>query len=149
MVKAFISAVIFCSVCFIGIFINKHKKQRLAFYRDYRNYLLLASESVRTVKDSKSEINKKVSASLGADFNKFLDDSVLPRYIGNGEGREISDFFKRFGTADLQATLEALSRESVRIDEKLTECEGDVKNKGGMIMKLCILGGIAMVILII
>lgn len=149
MVKAFMSAVIFCSMCFIGIFINKHKKQRLAFYKDYRNYLLLANESVRTVKDSKSEINKKVSASLGADFNKFLDDSVLPRYIGNKEGNEIKDFFERFGTADFQATLEALSRESVRIDGKLFECEEDVKNKGGMIMKLCILGGIAIVILII
>lgn len=149
MVKAFISAVIFCSVCFIGIFINRHKKQRLAFYKDYRKYLLLASESVRTVKDSKGEINKKVSASLGADFNRFLDDFVLPCYIGNGEGKEINDFFEKFGTTDFQATLEALSRESVRIDEKLTECEGDVKNKGGMIMKLCILGGIAIVILII
>lgn len=149
MVKAFISAVIFCSVCFIGIFINKHKKQRLTFYKEYLKYLLFANESVRTVKESKSEINQKAASLLGTDFNSFLSDSVIPRYIGNEEGKEIRDFFEKFGTTDFQSTLEALSRETVRIEEKLTECEKDIKNKGGMIMKLCILGGIAIVVLIV
>lgn len=149
MVKSFTSAIAFCSVCFIGIIINKHKKQRLVFYRDYQKYLLLAFEAVRSVKGSKSDINQRISSSLGVDFNKYLTDSVLPRYIASDEGKEIKDFFDNFGTSDYQATIETISRERVRVDEVISGCESDIKNKGGMIMKLCILGGIAIVILII
>ncbi len=149
MVKAITSAIAFCSVCFIGIFINKRKKQRLAFYKDYQKYLLLAFETVRSVKGSKNDINQRISSSLGADFNKYLNDSVLPRYIGNNEGNDIKDFFDKFGASDYQATIDTISRERLRIDEVVMGCETDVKNKGGMIMKLCILGGIAIVILII
>lgn len=149
MIKGFILAVVFCSVCMVGVLINKNKKKRLEFFKDFQTYLNFADDGIRNVRLPKTEINRKVSPSIHGDFQNFLNDSSIPKYINDIEKNELNSFFSKFGELDLDCTLEAVSSEKIKAGVKVDECEKDLKNKGGMIIKLCILGGIALVILLI
>lgn len=149
MVKSIIIAIIFISVCMVGVLINKNKKKRLEFFKDFQNYLNFADDGIRNVRKAKAEINKDVSRLVRRDFQEYLTVGQIPKYIKSDEKNELDDFFSRFGQSDLECTLSLVSDEKIKVGVKVDECEKDLKTKGGMITKLCILGGIALVILLV
>ena len=56
MIKGFISAVVFISACMIGVFINKNKKQRAIFYKDFLDYITIAIDSIKSSMKIKKDI---------------------------------------------------------------------------------------------
>lgn len=149
MIKGFISAVVFISACMIGVFINKNKKQRAIFYRDFLDYITIAIQSIKGSMKIKKDINAIASMQLHTDFNKFLSNNEIPKYIKEEEKKEINQFFTRFGEGDLESTIELLTEQKIKVEAKAGECEKELKGKGAMILKLSILAGIALVILLI
>lgn len=149
MVRSIVIAIIFISVCMVGVMINKNKKKRLEFFKDFQTYLNFADDGIRNVRKAKTEINKAVLPLVHRDFQDYLNDSRIPKYLNNDEKNNLDDFFSRFGQSDLECTLTLVSDEKIQVGVKVDECEKDLKNKGGMITKLCILGGIALVILLV
>lgn len=149
MVKGFICAVVFCSVSLIGIFINKGQKRRLSFFEDHLNYINFALECIKNSRMSCEEINKRFQFQCGADYKECLFDGKFPKYIKENERAEINDFFSKFGSLDLDCTIDMLNSQKIKGEDKVNLCSETVKNKGSMILKLCILGGLALVILLI
>lgn len=149
MFKSFILAICFLSLSLIGLFINKNYRKRAEFYKDYYKYLTIALESVRNTKQTKEEITEKVKKQTSKDFGAFLTERSVPKYIKRNEQAEMEQFFDRFGGMDLVSTMELLQDKKTEVEGKVSECEKQTKSKGGMILKLCILGGLALVILLI
>lgn len=149
MIKTIILAICFLSICFVGLFFNKNYKKRVAFFKDFAKYLTIAIEGVRNVKSSKEEIKDKAQKQMSSDFALYLREGRLPTYLKKQEVGEIESFFQTFGGNDLESTMELLQDKKTEVEGKIGECEKDLKSKGGLIMKLCILGGIALVIVLI
>lgn len=149
MIKTIILAVCFLSMSFVGLFINKNYKKRVAFYKDYLKYLNIATEGIRNTKLSKEEISERAKKQTSSEFGAYLGEKKVPPYIKKQESAEIDDFFVSFGAMDLESTMELLQNQKTEVEGKVAECEKQSKSKGGMIMKLCILGGIALVIILI
>ena len=149
MIKGFISAVVFISACMIGVFINKNKKQRAIFYKDFLDYITIAIDSIKSSMKIKKDIDSIASMQLHTDFNKFLSDKEIPKYINENEKKEINLFFTKFGEGDLDSTIELLTEQKIKVGAKADECAKELKGKGAMILKLSILAGIALVILLI
>lgn len=149
MIKTIILAVCFLSICFVGVFISKHYKKRAEFFKDFQKYLTIAIEGIRNTKLSKEEIKERAKKQTSADFGAYLSENTIPNYIKKQESADIESFFFSFGGNDLESTMELLQNKKTEVEGKVDECEKQLKSKGGLIMKLCILGGIALVIILI
>lgn len=149
MIKTIVLGICFLSVSFVGLFINKNYKKRFEFYKDFLKYLTIATESIRNTKLSKEEISEKAKNQVSNEFGAYLESKTFPKYIKKNESADIDDFFERFGSTDLESTMVFLQDKKTEVEGNVSECERQLKSKGGMIMKLCILGGIALVILLI
>ncbi len=148
MIKTIILAICFLSVSIVGLFINKNYKKRAEFYKDYHRYLNVAIEGIRNAKLSKEEIRERAEKQVSADFASYLVKHNVPKYVKKQELLEMDNFFERFGAMDLESTMDLLQDKKTEVEGKVTECEKQLKSKGEMILKLCILGGIALVILL-
>lgn len=149
MIKTIILTICFISVSSIGLFVNRNYKKRLLYFKDYLTYLNVAIEGIRNTNSSKEEISEKAKKRIGSDFKTYLEKGVVPKYVKKQESEEIDVFFERFGSTDLESTMELLQDKKAETEGKVSECETSQKQKGGLIMRLSILAGIALVIILV
>jgi|GEM_PF-4291815 len=145
MAKTFLSGLLFAVTLFVGITIKKNYKKRLDFFQEYSSFLEDAKNRI-------SAFRSKVGDICNSHQGKYLNDKIYkeeqyPVFIKDSS--RIKEFFSSFGKADYSATISLLEKEIVWAKSQAEKASADYKGKGALCEKLCLLGGITLVIIII
>ena len=145
--KALLSSALFTIAVYLGISIRRKYKKRAAFYREYLAFLTFAEERVTASRAPRAEIIRSFPSS-SALLSMLTGNGEVPSFLGKN-GEAIRAFFDRFGLSDYTNTVSSVQEEKARVSSLCAVAEKEYAGKGAMIQKLCLLGGISAVILVI
>lgn len=137
---------------FVGLYINKCYGERALYYRELcgfvqklLNELPFRKESVSAITREYEMHSKRLSKQL-EEYRAGIAPTVKTGY-SLAERNELTAFFKRLGTGDLQSELGALSSYAQTFEKKSQLCESDRTKKGALAIKLGFLGGLCIGVL--
>ncbi len=154
MIKIILGIIITVLCGYIGLGIEKYYKNCLKIIDDYRNFIRFAERQTEFLKTG---INDLISS---YDYNtdelkKILDNIVLNennigvKYLHATTVNEICSFITELGKSDFVTKNTVIKNALDRAEKLLLEAEKDKKQKGELSRKLIIIGGIALVLLIL
>lgn len=148
-------------VCYIGVLIKRRYSLRYAFFKSANEFAKQLNSELSTLKtpvpdvaksflktrkgEFESCLGKWLEASLSYDKQReqIFDISLLKE----DEKRQMQAFFSPLGKSVLSEQISHISNFQKRFEEKASECEKESKRLGNMYFKLCVLIGLALLLI--
>lgn len=141
-VCAFFAAAVF------GLWIKKRFVRRAAFYEDYYDYLLFASEKISYERMPLDELNARYCKRRSGDFSVYLREHDVA-FLREDEKIEVKSYLDTIGTTDADTQVASLSAKCAEL-KRFTENEcAKYRKDGALYFKLAVLVGVAVFILLV
>lgn len=146
--------------CYIGLLIKRRYASRVTFFKSASAFCIMLSDELSMRKtpipvvcdkftagrrgvfeDLLCEWARSVKLGKNADFDKY-------KLLKNDETKDIATFLNMLGKTDLKDQLAHVEHYKEAFDRKTTECESQSKKQGAMYFKLCVLLGIAIILIL-
>lgn len=150
--------------CYVGVLIKRRYKERVTFYKSACEYARAMSAELSLNKTPIPDIAKKFAIGRSGDFEKALAECTAISQEGKGveyavehinvprlkadEKKEILSFLCGSGKSALSEQLAFVGYYKDIFEQKQKKCEDDSKKLGGMYFKLCVLLGIAILLIL-
>ena len=142
---------------YIGLIIKRRYKTREQFFSDVREYFALFENELTYEKTSVPEINKKFLNGKNGEFanwlqtkNKTIEQTSKRQltFLKENEREQIDSALSGLGKSGYQEQLAYVKKWQMLFKDKHDKCAMENKKYGGMYFKLCVLAGIAILILL-
>ncbi|MCM1306719.1 MAG: hypothetical protein NC037_05755 [Bacteroides sp.] len=150
--------------CYIGLLIKRRYRDRVIFYKSACEYVREMSSELTLNKTPIPDIAKKFAAGRSGEFENVLTECTAITRDGKGfeyalenvkiaklkanEKKEIIAFLCGSGKNALSDQMAFVTYHKDVFEQKLKKCEDDSKKLGGMYFKLCVLLGIAILLIL-
>lgn len=149
--------------CYIGVLIKRRYAQRHSFYRSACDFSKRLSAELSTLKTPVPEVVRAFLNTKGGVFESVLQkwlesasgfDDKFKEYVMKitllkaDEKQELKAFFEPLGRSVLQEQLAHIGYFQGVFEKHAAACEAESKRLGGMYFKLCVLLGLALLLLL-
>lgn len=147
--------------CYIGVLIKRHYKEREKFFKAALDYARALKSELSFKKTPIPEIADRFSRTREGEFPALLKacvsklksgdkdmSNISVAHLNKAEREEILDYICSTGMTSLGDQLSSAARLEDYALKKATECEKDTKRLGGMYFKLCVLLGLAVILIL-
>lgn len=150
--------------CWIGVMIKKRYKDRLKFYTSVCDYGQMMASELSFKKTPIPQIAQKFTQGRSGEFERVLNECISIAQDGKGaeyavekvtvahlkkeEKTELFDFLCGQGKSALDDQLATVAHYNESFEKKRKKCEEDSKKLGNMYFKLCVLLGIAIMLIL-
>lgn len=150
--------------CYIGLLIRRRYRDRVTFYKSACEYVRDMSSELTLNKTPIPDIARKFVAGRNGEFERALSEcTALAREgksfeyvlenvniarLKENEKKEIIAFLCGSGKSALNDQMAFVTYHRNIFEQKLKKCEEDSKKLGGMYFKLCVLLGIAILLIL-
>ncbi|MBR4800133.1 MAG: stage III sporulation protein AB [Clostridia bacterium] len=143
-------------VCaYAGVLVKKRYKLREKFYADLRDYFLFFERELTFKKTPLPEINRKYLAQSSGELSAYLDPERTgrgaksePLFLKKEERAQVEEALNGLGKSAYLEQVAYVKRWQAEFKDKADKCQAENKKYGGMYFKLCVLLGIALLILL-
>lgn len=139
---------------YVGVLVKKRYKWREKFYQDARDYFAFFEKELTFKKTPLPEINKKYMATCGQEFLKYISQTgdntkkYEPLFLKKEERAMIDEAIAGLGKSAYKEQVEYVKHWQSEFEKMANKCLQENKKYGGMYFKLCVLLGIALLILL-
>lgn len=144
-------------VCaYIGLLIKRRYKSREKFYEQAKDYFAFFEKELTFKKTPLPEINRQFANQNQGEFATMIlqgtnvdtkkDRSLA--FLKMEEREQAYESMRGLGKSGYQEQLAYVKRWQAEFQDKASKCSQENKKYGGMYFKLCVLVGIALLILI-
>ncbi|MDE6061123.1 MAG: hypothetical protein K2G31_06620 [Clostridia bacterium] len=150
--------------CYVGIQIKKRYRLRATFYKSASEYAQVMSSELSLSKTPLPDIARKFTQGRSGEFERVLTecvslaiggggyeaamDKVSVAHLKNDEKKEILSFLCGGGKSALSDQLSQVEYYKNLFEQKRKKCEEESKKLGGMYFKLCVLLGLAIMLIL-
>lgn len=150
--------------CYVGLLIKRRYRDRATFYKSACEYAQTMTSELSLNKTPLPEIAQKFTQGRKGDFEKLLSECVALAKDGKGycesmeklhapnlkteEKKEVLAFLCGTGKNALSDQLTQVAHYKEIFEQKRKKCEEDSKKLGGMYFKLCVLLGLAILLIL-
>lgn len=148
--------------CYVGVLIKKRYKTRVEFFKSACNFTQTLSTELSMKKTPMPDVAQKFLQGREGEFEKTVENwmSYIKRgeqitfekmqipLLKNEEKKQIVEFFSSLGKTDLQDQLAHVAYYQNLFLQKSKICEEESKKLGNMYFKLCVLLGIAIMLIL-
>lgn len=160
MIKLFAAAGLMAAISYIGIAADNFYKKRCQALYDFSDFLLFAEREISMLKTDIISIIDAFNAERKTLIFKLLEGakenckSGLPvtadtPYFSGDERMIFSRFFASIVKSGYKEQSELFTRYKAAVNDKIKLACKQKKEKGELIKKLCILGGVGLMIVIV
>ena len=139
-------------VCaYVGVLVKRRYKTREKFFKDACDYFSFFEKELTFKKTPLPEINKAFAKTRDGDFALLVANSAeKPRlsFLKPDEKQSVDSALAGLGKSVYDEQVAFVKRWQAEFKEKADKCASENKKYGGMYFKLCVLLGIALLILI-
>ena len=143
-------------VCaYIGLIVKRRYKSRERIYTDARDYFVYFERELVGFKTTLPEINAKYAKQKAGEFSDFLikyyaktEQKNALSALKKEEKSLMEEALSGLGKTSFEEQIKYLKRWQSEYSEKAEKAATDNKKYGGMYFKLCVLLGIAAIILL-
>ncbi len=143
-------------VCaYVGVLVKRRYRAREKFYGEALEYFNFFERELTFKKTPMPDINSAFSKSHAGEFAQLLCEPALLdkksayAYLKQAEKDDVKDALKGLGVSVYNEQLSYVKRWQAEMQESADKCGKENKKYGGMYFKLCVLLGIALLILIV
>ena len=144
-------------VCaYVGVIIKKRFKSRQKFFEDARDYFAFFEREITSFKTPMPIVNEKFATSKRGEFANFLKeyfDKTSQKKnnspLKTDEKTMLEEALGGLGKSAYGEQLQYLKRWQGEYSKVAEKAAADNKKYGGMYFKLCVLLGIAVIILLV
>lgn len=148
---------------YLGAGIKRIYRIRRDFYKDFMQYLSVLKSEISYLKTPVKKItedfieNRKglITEVLSNYLDRLSGGSraavgyIKSNYIKKDEMKVVTSFLEALGKNDVKQELALISAEEERIKQLLQKAETDYVKQGGMYFKLLVLGGVALMLIVV
>lgn len=145
--------------CYIGLLIKRKYTSRVTFYKSACAFCYLLEDELSMRKTPMPEIASKFLSGRKGAFEDVLTDwgrvksvdltnNDKCRLLKNEEAKDMSTFLNMLGKTDLKDQLAHVEHYKRTFEKKTAECEEQSKKLGSMYFKLCVLLGLAIILIL-
>jgi len=150
--------------CLVGVTIKKRYKNRLRFYTSACEYGQMMASELSFKKTPIPQIAQKFTQSRNGEFERVLNECMSEAREGKGadhalekinvahlkreEKAELFDFLCGRGKSALGDQLATVAHYNEIFEKRRKKCEEDSKKLGNMYFKLCVLLGLAIMLIL-
>ena len=150
--------------CYIGLLIKRRYRDRAEFYKSASEYARAALSDLSLNKAAIPDIAKKFAMGRNGEFERVLTESVdivregkdldyafekiNVRVLKADEKKELLSFLCKGGKSALNDQLSFVGYYKDIFEQKQKKCEQESKKLGGTYFKLCVLLGLAIMLIL-
>lgn len=148
--------------CYIGLLIKRRYRQRYVFFKSASEFAKLLNSELSTLKTPLPDVAKTFLQSRKGEFESLLErwldmslsydknkDEIFDiSLLKDDEKRLVSTFFLPLGKSVLGEQISHINNFQKLFEEHACECEKDSKRLGNMYFKLCVLVGLAVLLIV-
>lgn len=146
--------------CYIGLLIKRRYASRVTFFKSASAFCIMLSDELSMRKTPIPAVVSKFTAGRKGVFEDLLcewaqnaklgKNSDFDKYklLKNDETKDVATFLDTLGKTDLRDQIAHVKHYKEAFDRKTTECETQSKKQGSMYFKLCVLLGIAIILIL-
>ena len=144
MLKVLLGGVV-CSCCvFVGFFLRKRYVARQAIYRDWQAFLVCLGEQIGYLLTPIPKIIADFRSSHPSLLANGLTDGKCPACLNEAEWAEIRAVLDEMGDSDLDGQRARIALAGEHAQAWLDKAQDEVGTKGNLYAKLCVVGGLAL-----
>ena len=144
-------------VCaYVGVIVKKRYKSRQKFFEDARDYFAFFEREITSFKTPMPTVNDEFTKAKSGEFANFLKEyfEKPPKkksiaILKNDERIMLEEALGGLGKSAYDEQLKYLKRWQGEYSKIAEKAAADNKKYGGMYFKLCVLLGIAVIILLV
>ena len=146
--------------CYIGLLIKRRYAARVKFFKSATEFCRMFQDELSMRKTPMPEICAKFLDGRKGQFEDFLldwcektkaqenIDKDKCRLLKNDEIKDLNTFLFSLGKTDLKDQLSHVAHYEKCFEKKTSECEEQSKKTGSMYFKLCVLLGLAVILIL-
>lgn len=145
--------------CYVGVQIRRRYRARERFYADAAEYARFVKSELGCAKTPLPIMAARFSENRNGEFVRVLrlsierlkgrgNEPIDIRFLKPNERAETLDFLLGEGKADLTEQLALADRYAQQFETKRAKCEQESKKQGAMYFKLCVLLGLAVILIL-
>lgn len=148
--------------CYVGLLIKRRYKSRTMYYKSACEFAKCVATELSMKKTPMPDVAENFLKGRNGDFEKtvetwldlakkgqtFVYENTLVSLLKNDEKKQIADFFSALGKTALDDQLSHIGYYENVFESKRAKCEDESKKLGGMYFKLCVLLGIAIMLIL-
>ena len=146
--------------CYIGLLIKRRYSARVKFFKSATDFCRMLQDELSMRKTPMPEICAKFLDGRKGQFEDYLSewcekakthedvDKDKCRLLKNDETKDLTTFLCNLGKTDLKDQLSHVSHYEKCFEKKTDECEEQNKKTGSMYFKLCVLLGLAVILIL-
>ncbi len=146
--------------CYIGILIRRKYREREKFYASAAEYARYIKSELSCAKTPLPTIAERFSCGRKEEFTRVLAACMAAQRRGEksvpidihilkaNEREEALAFLMGQGRVDLSEQMALADRYAAEFELKRSRCEQESKKLGGMYFKLCVLLGLAIILIL-
>lgn len=148
--------------CYIGVLIKRRYRQRYEFFKSASEFVRRLEGELSTLKTPVPTVAKEFLKSKKGEFESMLEkwlnasmafgkntqDIFDISLLKDEEIRQVSAFFLPLGKSVLNEQIAHIKSFQKLFDERRDECDKESKKLGNMYFKLCVLIGLALLLIV-
>ena len=148
--------------CYVGLLIKRKYKSRAEYYKSACEFAKCVTTELSMKKTPMPDVAENFLKGRNGDFEKtvetwldlarkgqtFAYENASVSFLNNDEKKPIADFFSALGKTALNDQLSHIGYYENVFESKKSKCEDESKKLGGMYFKLCVLSGIAIMLIL-
>lgn len=148
--------------CYVGLLIKRRYKSRAEYFKSACEFAKCATTELGMKKTPMPDVAENFLKGRSGDFEKtvetwldlarkgqtFAYENASASILKNEEKKQIADFFSALGKTSLDDQLSHIGYYENMFESKRAKCEDESKKLGGMYFKLCVLLGIAIMLIL-
>ncbi|MBO4535093.1 MAG: stage III sporulation protein AB [Clostridia bacterium] len=143
MVKIVLGAIVCIACVGAGLWTRKRYLARAKVFLDWQAFLVGAGEQIGYLLTPLPTIVKDFVAHRPGGLATGLDTGKCPPYLKEVEWGSIRETLDALGSSDLEGQRSRLALAKAHADEWCKVASDEVKSKGNLYAKLCVVGGLA------
>ena len=148
-------------MCYVGVLVKRRYKSRVTFFKSACEFTSALATELGMKKTPMPEIANKFLKGREGEFEKVVEswisiaknatafgfDDVKTSFLKNDEKKELAEFFSSLGKTNLDQ-LSHVAYYKNSFEQKRKTCEDEDKKLGSMYFKLCVLFGLAILLIL-
>lgn len=149
-------------MCYIGVLVKRRYKSRVAFFKSACEFSSSLATELGMKKTPMPEIANKFLKGREGEFEKVVEswiaiaknattfgfDDIKTSFLKTDEKKELAEFFSSLGKTNLDDQLSHVAYYKNLFEQKRKTSEDEDKKLGGMYFKLCVLFGLAILLIL-
>ena len=146
--------------CYIGVLIKKRYNARVRFFKSATEFCSMLEDELSMRKTPIPEVITKFLDGRAGEFESYITHrcelsrgrntgaDYKCRLLNNDESKDMDTFLSMLGKTDLKDQLSHVAYYEKVFEKKTEECSEQSKKNGSMYFKLCVLCGLAIIMIL-